>query len=71
MHKVPRPLTAAEFQRRWREGKRTLPELDPDFWAWYQRSRRLNLFAIAAAWPAGVVFLIALLLVIWAGEAPR
>lgn len=42
------PLDREEFERRWRDGARTLREIDPELWA-YQRPQRICsrlLFAI-------------------------
>lgn len=34
----PPPVTPKEFAKRWREGKRTMEELDPELYKWCQGS---------------------------------
>lgn len=43
----PRSLTYADLDQRWREGKRSPADLDPEYHAWYRREERLGFGLVA------------------------
>lgn len=39
----PPPVPRSLWNKRWAEGKRTIKELDPAFYAWHERASRQNM----------------------------
>ncbi|MCK5020586.1 MAG: hypothetical protein KAS32_26440 [Candidatus Peribacteraceae bacterium] len=63
----PFPLNEEQFKKRWNEGKRTMRELDPALYNWYESGRRQRqAVLISAIVSAIVLFLFIMGLIIYA-----
>ena len=58
----PPPVPPDLFEKRWKEGKRTLRELDPALWEWKEKNRKMRDFQyvclIGGLALAGITFVI-------------
>jgi hypothetical protein len=59
---APPPLSKEEFEKRIKNGAKTLEEIDPEFWKWYQEGQKYRLMTTIMVISAILVLMVTIMI---------